>query len=176
MFPFTNPIHKASIDSLEQVFEKKYREEATVDIIDRSATYGKNVAKVIYSWSESDGYKLANRQFKVPSGPGKWEPTPPNFAQPSTPYWGDLRTIVQGSIDKTTPPPPPEYSEADTSSFYKMIEDVYVTDQTLTEEQKNIALFWRDINPGFSTGTLDEYSATGFQKKRRPDKKHIRLY
>ncbi len=150
MFPFTNPHNKASIDSLENVFKDKYSREADAGTIERSVTFGKLVSAMVYNWSETDGYRFANKPFVIPSGPGKWEPTPPGFAKPVTPFWGELRTMVRGSIDNTQPPPPPAYSEDTASAFFKMINEVYIADRTLTEEQKNIALYWRDINPGIS--------------------------
>jgi hypothetical protein len=150
MFPSTNSYNKAGIDSLENLLNKTFSKEADAAAIERSAAFGKQVAQIIYNWSETDGYRFANNPYIAPNGPGKWEPTPPNFAKAVTPYWGNLRTIVKSSIDNTQPLPPPSYSEDTASDFYKMINEVYIVDQTLTAEQKNIALFWRDINPGIT--------------------------
>lgn len=148
MFPATNSFNKAAIDSLENALVKTFRKVTDSTTIGRSALFGRQVAEIIYSWSENDGFRNVNNPFTIPYGPGKWEPTPPNFAKPVTPYWGNLRTIVKGSVDNTQPPAPPPYSEDTVSDFYKMVNEVYVTDINLTIEQRNIAHFWRDINPG----------------------------
>ena len=148
MFVSTNSYNKAAIDSLENLLNKTFRQEIDSVTLDRSAFFGKKVAQTIYNWAETDGYRLANNPYMVPYGPGKWEPTPPSFAKAVTPHWGNLRTIIKGSIDNTQPPPPPPYSEDTTSDFYKMINEVYVVDRNLNSLQKDIALFWRDINPG----------------------------
>jgi hypothetical protein len=79
-----------------------------------------------------------------------WTPTAPAFANAVTPYWGQLRTIVPGSIDRTQPPPPPAYSEDTASVFYKMVKQVYDISKHITTDQKDIALFWKDINPGIT--------------------------
>jgi hypothetical protein len=48
--------------------------------------------------------------------------------------------------------PPFAYSEDPSSDYYKMVKDVYDVSQTLTQEQKDIALFWVDQgnNSGFT--------------------------
>jgi hypothetical protein len=150
MFPATNSFNKAAIDSLENVLRISFSKETDSATIDRSASFGKQIAQTIYNWAETDGYRFSSEPYTAPSGPGKWEPTPPSYAKASTPYWGSLRTIVKGSIDNTQPPAPPLYSEDTTSDFYKMINEVYVMNQNLSDEQKSIALFWRDINPGIT--------------------------
>lgn len=150
MFLSTNLYNKAAIDSLENLLNKTFGREVDAATVERSAVYGKQIAQIIYNWSETDGNHFANNPYQAPYGPGKWEPTPPSYAKAVTPYWGNLRTIVKGSIDKTQPPPPPVYSDDTTSDFYKMIKEVYEVDQNLTPEQKEIALFWRDINPGIT--------------------------
>jgi len=59
-----------------------------------------------------------------------------------------LRTIVTGSIENAQPPAPIPYSEDTSSEFYKEVKSVYMISQQLSEEQKDIALFWKEINPG----------------------------
>jgi hypothetical protein len=65
------------------------------------------------------------------------------------PYWGRLRPFVLTSTDECAPPPPPPYSEAPGSEFYRQVKAVYETGNTLTPEQREIALYWAD-NPGES--------------------------
>jgi len=148
MFSFTGEQNKIAIDSLEIALKNSFIKEADTATIERSASFGKQVAQKIFEWSETDGYRLASNPFIPPSGPGKWVPTPPTFAKPVTPFWGRLRTIIKGSIENTQPPPPPPYSEDTASKFYKMVKEVYDVDKTLTPNQRNIALYWKDINPG----------------------------
>ena len=150
MFPTTSPANKSAIDSLENELKTIFSTETDPATIERSISFGKNIAQKIFAWAETDGSQQANRPYNPPSGPGKWIPTPPAFAKAVTPYWGNLRTMVIGSIINTQPPAPPPYSEDTASEFYKMIKEVYDVDQHLTPEQKDIILFWRDINPGIT--------------------------
>jgi hypothetical protein len=47
-----------------------------------------------------------------------------------------------------SPPFTIPYSEDPNSDFYKMIKQVYDVSQTLTTDQRNIALFWQDVGNG----------------------------
>ena len=79
---------------------------------------------------------LQKRSYTAPSGPGKWEPTPPSYAKASTAHIGKPAQC-KGSIDNTQPPAPPPYSEILTG-FYKMVNEVYVVDRNLSAEQKTL--------------------------------------
>src|SRR5262249_7181393 len=94
--------------------------------------------------------KNANDAYTIPVGPGLWKPTAPAFANPSTPYWGNNRGIMTGSIDNTQPSSTIPYSTEPGSGFYQMVKQVHDASQTLTDDQKAMAMFWRDI-PGVSS-------------------------
>ena len=148
MFPTTSPANKTAIDSLENYLGNEFLKEVGAAVVERSAAYGKAVAQKIYDWAETDGYRRANDPYNPPIGPGKWVPTAPNYVRAVTPYWGRLRTMVVNSNNNAEPPPPPHYSEDTASDFYKINKEVYDINRHLTPEQKDIVLFWRDINPG----------------------------
>src|SRR6476620_1035915 len=57
--------------------------------------------------------------------------------------------FIAGSGDNTQPGPPVAYSEDPSSSFYQMVKAVYDASQTLTTDQTNMALYWRDL-PGLT--------------------------
>ena len=150
MFPSTSMTNKSAIDSLENAMKIIFEKEADASTIERSSRYGVQVAQRIFNWGETDGYLHASDAYTPPTGPGKWKPTPPNFTKPVTPYWGKLRSMVEGSINNAQPPAPIPYSEDTSSAFYKEVKSVYEVSQNLSEEQKNIALFWKEINPGIT--------------------------
>lgn len=150
MFPMASEANKKLIDSLEAVLKKSFYKEVEPAAITYSSDYGKKLALVIYQWAEMDGYKMDNRPYSPPTGQGKWKPTAPGYAKAVSPYWGQLRTIVPGSNEHTEPLPPPEYAEDTASVFYKMVKEVYDISRTVTPEQKRIAFFWKDINPGIT--------------------------
>jgi hypothetical protein len=124
MFPSANAGNKMAIDSLENAISLSIGREVDAATLQRSANYGLRVAQIIFSWAETDGYHHASEAYTPPQGRGKWVPTPPGFAKAVTPYWGNLRTIVTGSIDNTQPPAPIPYSEDSSSAFYKEVKRV----------------------------------------------------
>ncbi len=149
-FPNANAADKATIDSLESALNQGFLTTQPLAKITKSNDFGKGVAAAVFAWSETDGYKNANAPYTVPTGPGLWKPTPPTNAAPATPHWGNNRTIVTGSTSNTLPAAPPAYSTDPSSPFYLMVKKVYDASQTLTEDQKAMAMFWRDV-PGTSS-------------------------
>ncbi len=150
MFPGASATDKAAIDSLETALRQVFLTKATAAIIDNSENFGKTVATAVFNWAETDGYKNASAPYTVPTGAGIWKPTPPAFAAPSTPYWGNNRTIITGSLNNTAVNSLPAYSTDPASAFYKMVKQVYDASLTLTDDQKAMALFWRDV-PGVTS-------------------------
>jgi len=149
IFINASTIDKAAIDSLENALNTSFSSEDP-GMITTSNSFGKAVADAVFAWSETDGYKHASDAYTPPAGPGLWVPTPPALAAASTPYWGNNRPIVAGSIDNTQPGPPITYSESPKSPFFLMVQEVYNASQTLTPDQTAMAIFWRDI-PGVSS-------------------------
>jgi hypothetical protein len=149
---FTNAsaIDKAAIDSLENALNTAFLAEENTAIISKSAAYGKLVGEAVFNWSETDGYKNDGNPFTLPVGPGIWQPTPPAFAPASTPYFGNNRPIITGSAENSQPGAPIAYSEDPSSPFFQMVKQVYDASQNLTDDQKAMALFWRDV-PGVTT-------------------------
>lgn len=74
-----------------------------------------------------------------------------NPVKPTEPYWGTLRPFVLRNADECAPTPPPKYSEARGSDFWKMGRELYDSTRSLNPEKREIALFWAD-NP-VATGT-----------------------
>jgi len=149
-FPNANASDKNAIDSLENALKAEYlliKDQPTIDL---SADYGKAVAVAVFNWAETDGYKDAGKPYTPPVGDGLWVPTPPALAPASTPYWGKNRPIVAGSTNNTRPAAPESYSVVPGSPFYQMAKHVYDVSQTLTDDQKAMAMFWRDV-PGVTS-------------------------
>lgn len=74
-----------------------------------------------------------------------------NPAGATEPYWGTLRPFVLRTQDECAPPPPVEFSTKPGSPFYLEAMRDYDVSKNLTEEQRQITLYWAD-NPG-QTGT-----------------------
>jgi len=157
LFSYASPSNKISIDSLENALYTEYSTGADMEIINRSIDFGKAVAQKVWEWAENDGYNQGfasdfNTVFTYPggvSGPHLWVP-PASWSIQTAPYWRTIRPVVTGSGNDAQPPPPPAYSTETTSPFYQMANEVYTTFQNLTQAQKDMALYWRDV-PGTTT-------------------------
>ena len=151
-FPIANVTDKAAIDSLESALNAGFAATQTQSMLEVSSTFGKAVAAAVFNWAETDGYKNASNAYTVPVGAGLWKPTFPAFAAPATPYWGNNRTVIAGSTNNTEMPAPPAYSTNTSSAFYQMVKEVYDASQNLTNDQKAMAIFWRDVPGATSPG------------------------
>jgi hypothetical protein len=149
-FPNASTVDKAAIDSLETALNQQFLLTRSNNEINVSSQFGKDVAVAVFNWAETDGYKNANAPYTVPTGPGLWKPTPPANTAPATPYWGNNRTIITGSTSNTQVAAPIAYSTDPSSPFYQMVKQVYDASQALTDDQKAMATYWRDI-PGVSS-------------------------
>ena len=159
MFSNATPKNKARIDLLERSLPLKYGqdfdpESVTVDITNRSDTFGKLMAMAIMTWARTDGGHQAwgplrrNQQNHVPpSGAGKWSATSPAFGKALLPWWGEVRPFALKTSNDCPAPPPPAYSEEPGSAFYKEANEVYQVSNQATQEQRQFALYWAD-DPG----------------------------
>jgi membrane-associated phospholipid phosphatase len=159
MFSNATAENKGRIDQLERSLPLKYGQDFdpntyTPEITNRSNSYGKLMAMAIMTWARTDGGHEAwgplrrNRaNYVPPSGAGRWTATPPAFAKPLLPYWGENRPFALKSVQDCPAPPPPEYSEDVNSKFYKDAQEVYKISNAATQEQRQFALYWAD-DPG----------------------------
>jgi hypothetical protein len=151
-FTSTNskPTDLGAIDSLENAIHSSFS-GVDGEVLARSIEFGKSIADAVFAWSQTDGYnENIVLPYTLPVGPGLWQLTPPAFAKPIGPFYGNDRPIIAGSGDNAQPGPPIPYSESPESAFYQMVNDLYTASKSLTTDQKNWALFWRDV-PGVTT-------------------------
>jgi hypothetical protein len=152
MIPNATADGKARIDALEASFHAQFVMEAPAFDLQHSIDYGKRIAASIFEWSKSDGIAEAiakNSTYVIPTGPGLWERTPPNFAAPVSVFWGDTRTFAPNSAALNQLPPPVGYSEEVGSNFYNMVNEVYTRSLSLTDYDIITSKTW-----GESAGTF----------------------
>jgi hypothetical protein len=141
--------NKASIDSLENAYNEKLKLTAGIEIFNRSQAFGQSIATAVYNWSLTDNFNGGNAGYVPPVFPGAWVPTPPAFVNPPiNPYFATARPFLASNLTNVAPAFPAAYSEVINSDFYKIAKLDYDISQTLTTEQKNIALFWVDQGNG----------------------------
>lgn len=150
MFPNASAVDKMAIDSLEAALNASFLATESATTISQSNDFGKSVAAMVFHWCETDGYKGSGNPYTPPVKEGYWVPTPPAFAPPASPFWGNNRTIITGSLKDIQLPAPISYSTDPNSAFYQMAKNVYNVSLKLTDDQKAMALFWRDV-PGVTS-------------------------
>ncbi|WP_422351373.1 vanadium-dependent haloperoxidase [Flagellimonas sp.] len=148
----TSDENKARIDSLEQDIYQSYSDKINdLEIVERSVSYGKEVANAIFEWSKSDGghrgylYNF-DKEMVHPERPGSWKP--PLFAQsfshyPLHPHWGENRRFLKENSGLELPYMIP-YDTIPGSPYYEEFMEVYKKDLALTQEEKEAAIWWGD--------------------------------
>lgn len=119
------------------------------DVFEASVKFGQEVGEVVKAYSKQDNYHQSRSfpKYTVTSGQeGTWQPTPPAYMEGIEPSWNKIRTFVLDSAAQFKPLPPPAFSADPGSEFYKLAKEVYDIKQAMTEDQKDVAMFW-DCNP-----------------------------
>lgn len=146
LYSETTPETIALIDDLEASFADQFETEAGSTVFDRSVAHGEAVGEAIYDWAFGDGYfENNNCAYIPPQGSGLWVPTPPQNAPALQPCWGNLRNFVLQQPSTCEPLPPPPFDDLNKQSpFYQEMQEVYNVTTSLTQAQRDIALFWAD--------------------------------
>ncbi|MDI1323672.1 MAG: vanadium-dependent haloperoxidase [Algoriphagus sp.] len=119
------------------------------DVFEASVKFGQEVGEVIKAYSKKDNYHQSRSfpKYTVTSGQeGTWQPTPPAYMEGIEPNWNKIRPFVLDSAAQFKPLPPPPFSTEPGSEFYKLAKEVYDVKQAMTEDQRDVAMFW-DCNP-----------------------------
>lgn len=116
----------------------------------KSVEFAKNLSTAILDWAKKDDYlRTRDEYYESPSRDidfAYWDPT--NFGvDPLEPFWGELRTFVIGDINNCHKELKHPYTEKKNTEFYQEAKKVYQTDLVLSEDQRDMALFWADC-PG----------------------------
>ncbi len=173
----TSDDNKKRIDSLEasflNVLTTKTPDEA---VVKRSVLYGKKIAQLIFEWSKTDGGHrgyLTNFDKKLifPNKPGGWKPA--LYAQsfshfPLHPHWGSNRTFLANDSAINAP----ECIQFDTlpgSAYYNQFKLVYDKKNSLTQAEKEVAIWWSDDpDVTFTPPGHSYYFATIAIRKTKP--------
>ncbi len=148
----TSDENKEKIDSLEKVIQNTFKEaEADEQVAARSVAYGRAVASAIFEWSKNDGGHRGylnnfESEINMPTDKGSWKA--PYFAQtisrfPLHPSWGNNRTFIKANKSLEMPQFI-HYQKTKNCAYYKQFAEVYDVNKKLSQEQKEIAMWWND--------------------------------
>jgi hypothetical protein len=174
----TSDANKHRIDSLEEVvyeqFSKSVKDPKTIS---RSIDFGKAIAEAIFVWSQEDGGHRAylnnfDNKLTWPVKPGAWEP--PLYGQsfshfPLHPHWGRNRTFVKNNAQLIAPEII-QYAAEKESDYCHQFARVYQKSKSLTQEEKEAALWWGDDpSDTFTPPGHSYYLGVRVLKKENPD-------
>ncbi|MEZ4959635.1 MAG: vanadium-dependent haloperoxidase [Saprospiraceae bacterium] len=134
---------------LERDFYNEFEPKVGAKVMERSKAHGEAVANAIWEWSKTDSFGdqayLDPRPsgYTPPSGPGLWQPTPPDYNAALFPYWGKVRCMAIHEEDKLSNPPL-NYSEDPNSLFFTQANEVKNSVNNLDFNNQWIAEFWSD--------------------------------
>ncbi|MEM9260936.1 MAG: phosphatase PAP2 family protein, partial [Bacteroidota bacterium] len=177
LYNHTSDENKASIDSLETEITEYLGRDLDDATIERSLRYGQRIAQGIFEWSKSDGGHRAylrnfDKKLVHPEFPGSWKP--PLYAQaishhPLHPHWGQNRPLLPTNYGLAAPEFIP-YDTTPGSTYYEQFRAVYEAELVLTQEQKEIAIWWGDDpDETFTPPGHSYYIATMLLKDRKAD-------
>jgi hypothetical protein len=137
---------KYYIDSIKTLAKEHGMPE---NIYENSIAFADTVSAAIMAWSKKDMYAQTRSypKYLVDTTPGRWVPTPPAYTEAMEPNWRLIRTVALDSATQFTPPPPPKFDMNNKNSkYYQELISIKNAVDSLTDEQKHIAIFWDD-NP-----------------------------
>jgi hypothetical protein len=141
--------HKDNLEKIEKLqneYNKLFQSKVPEDVFKKSIKYGEEIAKAIYIYSKTDGGHEAEKNnylkdYKPNASACMWLPV--GNQQALLPNWGKNRTFIKGNSDFELPPPP-KCEIGNSSILFVQALEVYSVGKNLTQEQKDIALFWSD--------------------------------
>lgn len=137
------------MDSLRAAMHARFRKmRIPAPVYERSIAYGDQVAQHILDWAAKDYFVQLRGypKYTVTSATGRWVPTPPSYMDAVEPNWAKVRPFTMDSAGQFRPRPPDPFDMTEGSPFYRQTREVYEVGQHLTDEQREIALFWEN-NP-----------------------------
>ncbi len=105
---------------------------------------GEASAAALIAARANDGL-LANVPYVPPTGDGFWQPTPPAFAPPQSPWLGQMVPFTMSSADQFLPRGPLALSSKRWIADYNEVKTIGEHDSPIrTSQQTEIGLFWTD--------------------------------
>jgi hypothetical protein len=104
---------------------------------------GEQAAREILAARANDGSSATPPPFVPQSGPGEYQPTPPNFQQPVFTHWAAVRPFALDGASQFRPPAPPAVTSARYTDDFNEVKSLGVLNSaTRSTEQTSIGKFW----------------------------------
>ena len=127
---------------------KEFEAVTDKEVYKNSIALGDTIASIILKRAGTDNYKKTRGmpRYSVFKETGKWQQTPPDYADAVEPNWQLITPLLPDSAAQFKPAPPPPYVLNKNSQYYKELMEVYSINKQLTLSQDTIAHYWDD-NP-----------------------------
>jgi Bacterial Ig-like domain/Bacterial pre-peptidase C-terminal domain/SdrD B-like domain/Bacterial Ig domain/LVIVD repeat len=111
---------------------------------DDGLALGRQVGDATIAIRATDGWDGFGEHYSG-SEPGVWQATPPMYAVPLLPKWGDVAQFVIAGPDSYVPDRPPALDSEEYATAVNEVQELGKSDsETRTAEQTAIARFWSD--------------------------------
>ena len=139
---------KDSLTKSETFFLNQFENATDEDVYKNSIALGDTIGAVILKRAAADNYKKTRGmpKYSVFKEQGKWQQTPPDYADAIEPNWVLINPLLLDSAAQFKPAPPPVYDLNKKSNYYKELMEVYTISKQITASQDTIAHYWDD-NP-----------------------------
>jgi hypothetical protein len=139
---------KDSLLKTETALLRQFENFLESDVYNSSLTLGDTIGAVILKRASADNYKETRGmpKYSVFKESGKWQQTPPDYADAIEPHWNLIKPLLMDSAYQIKPAVPPPYSLDKKSPYYKELMEVYTVSKNITPLQDTIAHYWDD-NP-----------------------------
>ncbi len=137
------------IEYVNQLKQEMSENGMSSRVMNATTAFADTMSNAILAWAKKDNYLQTRSaaKYTVTNEPGTWVPTPPMYAQALEAHWNEIRPMVLDSASQFIPVRPPAFTpKIKTSIFYNAVKEVEELVDSLSEAQKEIALFWDD-NP-----------------------------
>jgi hypothetical protein len=132
-------------------FLDSLKKETDSTLLSASVGYGYKIADQVISWYKKDHYAETRGMMRHvhTDKPGKWQPTPVDFAPGLEPHWKSIRPMTLKNAAQLSPAKKLSYNMSKQSVFYKNVMEVYTIGKKGDSSKKAIAYYWDD-NPNIS--------------------------
>ncbi len=136
---------KDSLRKFESAMEAAFN-DLSDDRIAASEAWGRRVAQCVLKRADTDNYRQTRSmpRFSVFGEPGKWQQTPPDYADATEPHWPLIRPLMMDSASQCRPEPPPPFDTLASSAYERELREVWTVSKSLTPAMDSIARFWDD--------------------------------
>lgn len=135
---------------VNDMYNTQYNERLAIvgqSVAERSSAYGIAIADKILEWSSTDKYTETRSMVYIipPRSQNRafWEPLNPGD-RPTEPFWGMIRTMAIPDLQSCIVPFTDRFDSIPGNIYYDEALEVSNIAANLTEEQKNIAVYWND--------------------------------